>query len=51
LFYSLKQQLQEVDSSAGLREFEKKLSACWSELEEREQRKVRLMLSRRWKTI
>jgi len=51
LFYSLKQQLQEVDSGAALRSFEKKLKECWSELSEREQRKVRLMLSRRWKTI
>ncbi len=51
LFYTLKQQLQEVDSSAALRGFEKKLKECWSELGEKEQRKVRLMLSRRWKTI
>jgi ribonuclease HII len=51
LFYSLKQQLQEVDSNTALRTFEKKLSGCWAELDEREQRKVRLMLSRRWKTI
>jgi ribonuclease HII len=51
LFYSLKQQLQEVESSAALRSFETSLSECWPELAEREQRKLRLMLSRRWKTI
>jgi ribonuclease HII len=51
LFYNLKQQLQEVESSAALRSFETSLSGCWPELAEREQRKLRLMLSRRWKTI
>lgn len=51
LFYSLKQQLQEVDSNADLRAFESKLSERWSELDEKEQRKMRLMLSRRWKTV
>jgi len=51
LFYSLKQQLQEVDSAAALHTFEKKLRERWSELDEKEQRKIRLMLSRRWKTI
>ena len=51
LFYNFKQQLQEVDSSMALRTFEKKLSERWSELDEKEQRKIRLMLSRRWKTI
>jgi ribonuclease HII len=51
LFYSLKQQLQEADSNADLRAFETTLTARWSELDEREQRKMRLMLSRRWKTV
>ncbi|HEX9271757.1 MAG TPA: ribonuclease HII [Candidatus Binatia bacterium] len=51
LFYTLKQQLQEVDSAAALHTFEKQLRERWSELDEKEQRKVRLMLSRRWKTI
>lgn len=50
-FYDLKQQLEKVDSAAGLRSFEIKLKDGWSELDEREQRKIRLMLSRRWKTI
>ena len=51
LFYSLKQQLQEVDSETELRAFEATLTARWSELDEQEQRKMRLMLSRRWKTV
>jgi ribonuclease HII len=51
LFYSLKQQLQEVDSSTALRIFENNLRERWSELDDKEQRKIRLMLSRRWKTI
>lgn len=51
LFYTLKQQLQEVDSSTALRTFENNLRERWSELDDKEQRKIRLMLSRRWKTI
>ena len=51
LFYELKQKLEVVDSAAGLRNFETKLKDCWPEMDEREQRKIRLMLSRRWKTI
>jgi ribonuclease HII len=51
LFYSLKQQLQEVDSKADLRAFEATLTARWLELDEQEQRKMRVMLSRRWKTV
>lgn len=51
LFYRLKQQLQQVDSGADLRAFEGKLTERWSELDEKEQRKIRLMLSRRWKTV
>jgi ribonuclease HII len=51
LFYTLKQQLQEANTAADLRGFERKLSERWLELDEREQRKVRLMLSRRWKTV
>jgi ribonuclease HII len=50
-FYELKQQLGEVDSAAGLRNFETRLKDCWPQIDEREQRKIRLMLSRRWKTI
>jgi ribonuclease HII len=51
LFYHLKEKLQKVDSSTGLNTFETNLRERWSELEEKEQRKIRLMLSRRWKTI
>jgi ribonuclease HII len=51
IFYELKQQLEEVDSAAGLRNFETKLKECLPKIDEREQRKIRLMLSRRWKTI
>jgi ribonuclease HII len=51
LFYDLKAQLEQVDSAAGLRNFESKLKDCWTQIAEREQRKIRLMLSRRWKTI
>jgi ribonuclease HII len=51
LFYSLKQQLQEAGSNADLRAFEFKLKECWSALDEKEQRKMRLMVSRRWKTV
>jgi hypothetical protein len=40
-----------VDSPAGLRSFETKLKDCWQDVGESEQRKIRLMLSRRWKTI
>ena len=50
-FYTLKRQLHEVASSAALHSFEKELKDCWSELDEKEQRKIRLMLSRRWKTV
>jgi ribonuclease HII len=50
-FYELKQQLEQVNSSTALRNFETKLKDCRPEIHEREQRKIRLMLSRRWKTI
>jgi ribonuclease HII len=51
LFYELKQRLGEIESAEGLRNFETKLKDCSPEIGEREQRKIRLMLSRRWKTI
>ena len=51
VFYELKQQLEQVDSAAALRNFETKLKDCLPEIDEREQRKIRLMLSHRWKTI
>lgn len=51
LFYTLKHQLQDVDSRTALNTFEKKLRKCWSGLDEKEQRKLRLILSRRWKIL
>ena len=51
LFYDLKQQLDKVDSATDLRNFEKGLEHRWAELGEREQRKIRLMISRRWKSL
>ncbi|MBI4524051.1 MAG: ribonuclease HII [Deltaproteobacteria bacterium] len=51
LFYALKQSLQTVDSAPALRSFETELKERWSDLSENEQRKIRLMISRRWKTI
>jgi ribonuclease HII len=51
LFYALKQQLAEVQSAPALRSFETRLKDCWTELGEKEQRKIRIMVARRWKTI
>jgi ribonuclease HII len=51
LFYQLKEQLGAVDSKPALRSYEDALKDRWAELEEREQRKIRIMLSRRWNTI
>lgn len=51
LFYTLKQQIAEVDSAPALRDFETKLKDQWPDLGEKEQRKIRLMISRRWKTL
>ena len=51
LFYAFKQQLQDVDSATTLSSFEKNLKERWAQLDDKEQRKIRLMLSRRWKTI
>ncbi|HWO41626.1 MAG TPA: ribonuclease HII [Candidatus Eisenbacteria bacterium] len=51
LFYALKQQLAEVDSAEGLRRFETELKSRAAELGENELRKLKIMVSRRWKTI
>src|SRR5580765_42688 len=40
-----------IDSATTLSSFEKNLKERWAELDDKEQRKIRLMLSRRWKTI
>jgi ribonuclease HII len=50
-FYSLKQQLEASRSGEKLRRFEEVLKKDWSNLNEKEQRKLRLMLLRRWKTV
>jgi ribonuclease HII len=51
LFYRLKQQLQEVKTPRELRSFETELEEHWAKLDEKEQRKIRVMVSRRWKTV
>ena len=52
LFYQLKERLEAVDSAPALRDFEKLLKEQWAaELADREQRKIRIMISRRWNTI
>jgi ribonuclease HII len=51
LFYNLKQQLADVDGAPALRDFEAQLKNRWSELGEKEQRKLRVMVGRRWKTL
>ncbi|HEY2989888.1 MAG TPA: ribonuclease HII [Candidatus Binatia bacterium] len=50
-FYARKRQLAEIDCAEALRSFEEAIKDCWSVLDEMEQRKIRLMISRRWKTI
>lgn len=50
-FYLRKQELAGIDSAGALRNFESALKVCRAELEEREQKKLRLMVARRWKTI
>ncbi len=50
-FYSLKHQLEASKSTEGLRRFEEVLKKHWPRLNEKEQRKLRLMLVRRWKTV
>jgi ribonuclease HII len=50
-FYSLKQQLEESRSAETLRRFEGLAQDQWDRLTDNEQRKLRLMLVRRWKTV
>lgn len=50
-FYSLKHQLEVSRSAERLRRFEEVLKKDWPHLNEKEQRKLRLMLLRRWKTV
>jgi ribonuclease HII len=51
LFYALKRRLEEADAAAALTAFEAAFKDARSSLEEREQRKLQIMLRRRWKTI
>ncbi len=51
LFYAFKEKLERLTAPDELREFEKTLLERWGELGEREQRKLKLMMSRRWKTL
>lgn len=50
-FYALKGRLESARDHAILKALEEELAARRSELAEEEQRKLRLMLSRRWKTV
>jgi ribonuclease HII len=49
LFYDLKQRLDVTVEPAGLEALEQELEACCEALAEHEQRKLKLVLSRRWK--
>ena len=51
LFYDLKQRLDGAAAAADLQAFDDELAACASALAEHEQRKLRLVLSRRWKAL
>jgi len=51
LFYALKRRLEEADAPAALTGFETAFKESKTALEEREQRKLKIMLTRRWKTI
>lgn len=50
LFYEIKQRLDAAGTPAELKAIEHELDACRSALSESEQRKLRLVLSRRWRT-
>ena len=51
LFYSLKQRLDAAAAHADLDALDSELAACAESLAEHEQRKLRLVLSRRWKAL
>jgi ribonuclease HII len=51
LFYDLKQRLDGAAAAADLQAFDDELETCASALAEHEQRKLRLVLSRRWKAL
>jgi hypothetical protein len=51
LFYALKRHLEGARTQAALKAFEGRLNEDRKALSEEEQRKLRLMLSRRWKAL
>jgi ribonuclease HII len=51
LFYDLKQRLYTAEGAAELEAVEQELAACSAALSEAEQRKLKLVLSRRWRAL
>ena len=51
LFYTLKREFAQVAAAAELKGFEQTLEMRWAELADSEQRKLRVMVTRRWKTV
>ena len=51
LFYALKRRLEDAEAAEALTGFEAAFKESRASLEEREQRKLQVMLRRRWKTI
>jgi ribonuclease HII len=51
LFYELKQRLEGATGADGLSVCEDEIAACRGALDESEQRKLRVLLSRRWKCL
>jgi ribonuclease HII len=51
LFYDLKQRLDKAAAAADLQAIETELAACLDALSDNEQRKLRLVLSRRWRAL
>jgi ribonuclease HII len=51
LFYDLKQRLDTAAAARELQAIEHELEACGSALSDDEQRKLRLVVSRRWRTV
>jgi len=51
LFYDLKQRLDSAEAAAELEAVEQELAACRDALSDDEQRKLKLVLSRRWRAL
>jgi ribonuclease HII len=51
LFYELKQRLYAAQAAAELEAVEQELAACGAALSDHEQRKLKLVLSRRWRAL